>query len=310
MAEKSGQSRQPFRAQKTLGQHWLVDNAVIQAIVNAVLGTNETIERNTVVLEIGPGQGAITDYLAQSGATILAIDLDKRAVSHLKERYADNPNIQVEHGDILALTPEQFVEKFTLLDGQLPEKLAVVGNLPYQITNRIIRHFCGDLASGQRHPWRDRLAHLTIMIQKEVAERLVAEPSTKAYSMLTLGTQRVATVMSVCPSIPPTAFRPPPKVHSAVVQLTPREEILYPDVPSVALQRVVQASFQQRRKVLRNSLGGLVTKARVDEVLEEACQSIEKPPAELASLRPETLSLWMFGELAKAAVKIGCLKNR
>lgn len=302
--------KQPFRAQKQLGQHWLVDQSVVQAIVSATLTDDPA-----VILEIGPGQGVLTQALAEKIAEtdtqLLAIELDKRAVRHLTEQFADCSNVHIAHGDILSLTPERFIELFPGLNGQLPDKLAVVGNLPYQITNRIIRHFIGDLASNTHHEWRQRLQHLTIMVQQEVAHRILAEPATKAYSLLTLATQQFATVDWVCPNVFPKAFRPPPKVTSAVVQLTPRLQPLLPNVLGAPLQRVVEAAFRQRRKTLRNSLGALIPKDKLPELFAWAVNNNDDSPLtadQLASARPETLALSMFGCLTTGAIELGLLK--
>ncbi len=295
-------SKQPFRPDKNLGQHWLVDPAVVQGIVHAA-----QVTPGQAVLEIGPGQGVLTKALLAAGAKVLAIDLDRRAIGFLQEDCADaieNKQLTLHHGDILAMNPAECMDYFAAMGATQTDKLTVVGNLPYQITSRILVHFCGDLAVDvATHPWRKHLNTLVVMVQKEVGDRLQAVPSTKAYNALSIAMQRHNKVAWAIPVIPPKAFKPPPKVTSGVITLTPRDIPLSPlpdNISTAVFQQVVRGAFAQRRKTLKNTLGSIFDKEALNEGFAAVAKHRNEPTDHVAGLRAEALSIADFVCLSTA----------
>lgn len=218
------------RPHKQFGQHFLIDATVLdQMIAAAHLGPTDTI------LEIGPGLGVLSDQLAEAVAGLYLVELDRVLAERLQQRFARNPAVSVLSADFLKLeVARTFAEP----------RIHVVASLPYNVASpilfRLLEH-------------RRQFPEVTVMIQKEVAERLTAAPGTKAYGVPSVLTQLYATVETIC-TVGPRSFFPPPKVDSQVIRLQFQEE------PRVALddeksfQRVVKAAFSQRRKTLRNTL--------------------------------------------------------
>ncbi|MDH4379899.1 MAG: 16S rRNA (adenine(1518)-N(6)/adenine(1519)-N(6))-dimethyltransferase RsmA [Vampirovibrionales bacterium] len=253
---------------KKLGQHWLVDPSVISAMVSAVMhdGNQDPLSNQACLVEIGPGTGALTGPLVEAALTdseryLFAVDLDRRSIAALHQRFGPDsenpqPRLHAFQGDILRHTPESFLA----LDKDFPSQgpISVVGNLPYQITAPILMHLLGDAAKPS--PWLGRVQSLTLMMQQEVAERLIASPRTKAYSPLSLAVQGSCEIVPVLLNISPKAFKPSPKVESAVLQLIPRQQPLWANVDGRLFQTLVRTAFNQRRKTLLNSLGSLVPK--------------------------------------------------
>lgn len=248
------------RARKRFGQHFLVDPGVIDAIVRAVNATEDD-----VIVEIGPGQGAITDALAQAAGELHVVELDRDLAAALRTRYADKSTVTVHEGDAL-----QF--DFSSIGGSI----RVVGNLPYNISTPLLFHLL---------EYREHILDMHFMLQKEVVDRLAADPGSKTYGRLSVMAQYACAVTPLL-SVPPGAFRPPPKVDSTVVRLVPHAK------PPVAvddperLRRLVTAAFAQRRKTLRNTLR--------DHIDAEAMRAAGVDPGR----RAETLSLEEFAHLA------------
>lgn len=257
-----------LRPQKGLGQNFLVDEAAMDRIVAAA-----DLSPDDVVIEVGAGLGTLTRRLARHAGRVVAVELDARLVEVLTDRLADLPHLQIIQGDILSLSDL----------GVAHLEYKVVGNLPYYITSAVLRHFL-------EHEPRPRL--LVVTVQREVAERIVAQPphmSLLAVSVQFYGRPRVVA------RIPAGAFYPPPKVDSAVVRIDVTEQ------PTIALHsgldptdffRVVRAGFGQKRKTLRNSLSaGLgVIPTRVEKALELADIDPRR--------RAETLNLPEWARLA------------
>ena len=222
----------PVRARKRFGQHFLHDPHYIERIVSAVAPRPDD-----VLVEIGPGRGAITAPLARSGARLTALELDRDLAAWLRERFANEDNVTIVEADALAFDV-----------ASLGAELRVVGNLPYNISTPLLFRMI-----EVRHALRD----LHFMLQKEVVDRMAAAPGTKAYGRLTvmLGCHmRVESLFDV----PPGAFTPPPKVTSAVVRLRPRPAGELPIADAAGLSGIVKQAFGQRRKTLRNALKGAV----------------------------------------------------
>ncbi len=256
-----------IRPKKSLGQNFLVDPTHRARIVDAAdLTVDDT------VLEIGPGPGVLTELIAAAAGRVIAVELDDRLVPFLQERFAAQPNVTIIHGDILRSDPD------ALAEGR-PYK--VVANLPYYITSAAIRH----LLEAKSAP-----EVLVLTVQKEVGERMVAQPPDM--SLLALGVQFYCTGRIVA-KVPAGAFYPVPKVDSAVVRLDRRSTPVAEDVDAGRFFAVARAGFSQPRKQLRNSLASGLQMAPVDVECWLASAGIDP------KRRAETLSLAEWAALAR-----------
>ncbi|HEX9350430.1 MAG TPA: 16S rRNA (adenine(1518)-N(6)/adenine(1519)-N(6))-dimethyltransferase RsmA [Gaiellaceae bacterium] len=230
----------PVSPKRELGQHFLVDENIL-----GVIGRLAELDPADVVLEVGPGLGVLTAYLADRVARVHAIELDRALELHLAERLAGRANVELRFGDALRLD----------LAGLEPPPAKLVANLPYNIATPLIVESLEGLPSVQQ--W-------TVMIQREVADRLFASPSTKAYGAVSVLVQLVTERTGFHP-VSRTVFRPPPNVDSALVAF--RRTGLPADYPAV--KRVVEAAFSHRRKTLPNALelAGLADRPRGAEAL-------------------------------------------
>lgn len=256
------------RARKRFGQHWLTDQGVLDQIVSAA-----AIEPGEELLEVGPGRGALTERLLASAAgSLLAVELDRDLVVGLRQRFGGDPRFHLLEGDVLRLPlppPER----------DAPRK--VVANIPYNITGPLLERLLGRLDHPLDPPYRA----LVLLVQREVGERLRALPGSSAYSALSVRVQLLAHCRLVCP-VPPRCFVPPPKVHSEVIRLDP---LPAQQAPAPALARsadqLLRRCFAARRKMLRNSLAGLLPGEPLDALAAEAGVSLEQRPQELAPER-------------------------
>jgi 16S rRNA (adenine1518-N6/adenine1519-N6)-dimethyltransferase len=228
------------RARKRFGQHFLADPGVIDDIIRAIHPTEDD-----VIVEIGPGQGAITETLARSAGHLHAVELDRDLVARLRRQYADNPNVTVHEADAL-----QF--DFSALG----EQIRVVGNLPYNISTPLLFHLL---------KYRDNIVDMHFMLQREVVARMAASPGTKAYGRLGI---MLGCHLSVEPlfDVDRQAFAPPPDVMSAVVRLDPLPSGTYDIADEPGLSTLVATAFMQRRKTIRNSLKKVVEPADFEAV--------------------------------------------
>ncbi len=256
-----------LRPDKSLGQNFLIDPAALRRVAEAA-----EISREDTVLEIGPGLGSLTRYLALQAKTVVAVELDPELFPALKEVVAPYPNLTILQGDILKVDPDELMPESGYL---------VVANIPYYITSAVIRH----LLEAAVHPKR-----LVLTLQKEVAERIMASPGD--LSLLALSVQ-VYGEPKIIAHIPAGAFYPSPKVDSAVVRVD-----LYPEprIPAPLLDdffRLAKAGFSQKRKTLRNSLsaGLALPKEKVAEMLASAGIDPMR--------RAETVSLLEWGRLTE-----------
>lgn len=250
------------KPRKRFGQNFLQDINIIDKIVAAIAP-----KAGEPVLEIGPGQGALTERLLPSGCALTAVELDRDLASFLRISFINTPNFRLHEGDAL---------KFDLATlNPAPASLRVVGNLPYNISTPLLFRLLEQ---------RQYIKDMHFMLQKEVVQRLAAEPDTSHYGRLSIMAQYYCQVVHLF-DVPPGAFFPPPKVMSAIVRLRPRPPEVIADNP-VILAQVVNQAFQQRRKTLRNTLKGLVSESQM-----AACDI--RPDA-----RAETLSVAQFVRLA------------
>ncbi|KRM62796.1 16S ribosomal RNA methyltransferase KsgA Dim1 family protein [Paucilactobacillus vaccinostercus DSM 20634] len=270
--------RYGLRAKKSLGQNFLTDTNVLNNIVSAA-----EITKADNVIEIGPGIGALTEKLAQAAGEVVALEIDEDLLDVLYEVLFDYDNVKVINKDVLKTDVKTLInEEFS--DPSRPIK--VVANLPYYITTPILMQLLSvDV----------KWASIVVMMQKEVAQRLAAEPGTKAYGTLSLAIQYKMDVRLAF-EVPRTVFVPAPNVDSAIVELTPRHEALavLPD-DEKGLFRLIKGCFSHRRKTLANNLQGVVGKG-ADKKAQT--QTILTELSIAPSVRPERLSLDQFILLA------------
>ncbi len=251
------------RARKRFGQNFLSDAGIIQKIHSAIAA-----RADDHIIEIGPGQGALTDSLVQSAGRIDLIELDRDLAAPLAERYQHLPHCRVHQQDALE------ADFSTLADGKA---LRVVGNLPYNISTPLIFHLL---------TYRKHIRDMHFMLQREVVERLAASPGGGQWGRLGIMTQLYCEVDGLF-EVPPEAFQPRPKVMSAVVRLRIRPDVKLDAQTHQALDSLVRAAFGQRRKTLRNGLKQLMS--------SEAIESAGVDPSQ----RPEQLPLSAFLQLAE-----------
>jgi 16S rRNA (adenine1518-N6/adenine1519-N6)-dimethyltransferase len=227
----------PHKPRKRFGQHFLVDTDIIERIVEVIAPS-----RSDTMVEIGPGEGAITGSLAERAGTLHAIEFDRDLAGSLKRRYAANEHVHVHEADAL---------KFRYDD--IGGELRIAGNLPYNLSTPLLFHLV-----GFRHSIRD----MHFMLQKEVVDRITAEPGSKSYGRLTV---MLACYMESVPlfDVGPDAFRPPPRVMSSVFRMRPHAlgklDIKHPrELSSLVLQ-----AFSKRRKTMRNALKGTVSESQL-----------------------------------------------
>jgi len=252
---------------KKLGQNFLVDEYLVQGIVNAA-----GINPEDTVLEVGPGIGTLTQGLAETGAQVVAVELDRKLVSVLGKTLEGYDNVRVIHGDILKIDISREISA---------ERYKVVANLPYYITTPIIMKLLED---------RLPIDVLVTMVQKEVAERMVAKPGGKEYGALSVAVQ-FYTVPEIVLQVPPASFIPPPAVESAVIRCSVRGKPPVELADERLFFRVVKGAFSQRRKTLSNALKTTgISSEKITEIL--AAAGID------GTRRGETLSLDEFALIA------------
>lgn len=239
---KASSARVPRRKPK-LGQHFLNDGSVVSRIVEALGDLSQA-----TVLEIGPGKGALTAPLARRARRLIAIETDRVLAAQLRMHFSLAPNIEIIEGDILSIDLDSLLgpKPGSTRPGLdlAPQKVRVVGNLPYFITSDILLRLL---------EYRKYFETIVLMVQKEVAERLAAKPGNSEYGLLSATAQLYSRVEKLF-TVPPGAFSPPPKVHSAVVRLTIVPNIEKLDVNEPEFMRFLKLSFGQKRKTLWNNL--------------------------------------------------------
>ena len=261
---------------KRFGQHWLKDQRVLDQIVNAA-----QLNSGDCVLEVGPGKGALTERLIASQARFIqAIELDRDLIVGLKKRFSHQNKFSLREGDVLSVPLEAE-------NGLNINK--VVANIPYNITGPILKRFIGELGKAPENSY----GTLVLLMQKEVAERIVAQPGNTNFSALSVRIQLLAKCQNVC-DVPSKCFQPAPKVDSKVVLIKPfiSSDPDFYEIGSL-LEKLLQLAFSSRRKKLRNTIGRFVTSN--DQIKDFfACRGIS------LDQRPQEISPSNWFALAKA----------
>ena len=268
-----------FAFQKRFGQNFLIDAHVLEKIVSAA-----GITKDDCVLEIGPGIGTMTQYLAESAGQVIAVEIDTNLLPILADTLKDYSNVKVINQDILKVDINELVKEYN--NGR---PIKVVANLPYYITTPIIM---GLFESNVP------IDNITVMVQKEVADRMQVGPGSKDYGALYLAVQYYASPYIVA-NVPPNCFIPRPNVGSAVIRLTRYQEPPVQVKDPKLMFKLIRASFNQRRKTLQNGLNNSPEISFSKEEITKAIESLGVSP----SVRGEALSLEQFAQLANYFVQ-------
>ena len=271
MPGRAGEGPAPHRAKRSLGQNFLIDPNLQRAIVEAI-----EPDPSDEVLEIGPGRGALTRYLAARVGRLILAELDRELAAKLREEYAETPAVRVIEGDFLDLTLEEVSTD--------PARLKVIGNIPYNITTPIL------FSLLERRP---RPLLIVLMVQREVADRIVAAAGSKTYGALAVGVQSVAEAERVL-NVSRRAFRPTPDVDSTVVRIVPHQPPRLTSETESDLRELTRRAFGQRRKqfqrIIRDGYG--LDRAAVEELEHRTGMDLRQ--------RPETFPAARFIDLANA----------
>lgn len=263
-----------FAFQKKFGQNFLIDTHVLDKIIAAA-----GVTKDDCVLEIGPGIGTMTQYLAENARHVVAVEIDSNLIPILKETLGEYENVTVIHDDILKADINQITEQYN--SGR---PIKVVANLPYYITTPIIMGLFENKVP---------IDNITVMVQKEVADRMQVGPGSKDYGALSLAVQYYAEPYIVA-NVPPNCFMPRPSVGSAVIRLTRHKEPPVKAEDPGLMFRLIRASFNQRRKTLQNGLNNSPEVPYTKEQIAEAIESLGLGP----SVRGEALTLEQFASLS------------
>lgn len=263
-----------FSFQKKFGQNFLIDTHVLNKIIRAA-----EIGKDDMVLEIGPGIGTMTQYLAEAAGKVVAVEIDKNLIPILEDTLSGYENVRILNEDVLKVDIGKLVDEE---NGGRPIK--VVANLPYYITTPIIMGLFENKVP---------VVSITVMVQKEVAERMQTGPGNKDYGALSLAVQYYADAYIVA-NVPPNCFMPRPKVGSAVIRLTRHENPPVKVKDESLMFDLIRASFNQRRKTLANGLNNSEKLEFSKEAIMEAIECLGKG----SSVRGETLTLSDFAKLS------------
>lgn len=263
-----------FNFQKKFGQNFLINTGILEEIIEAA-----KITKDDFVLEIGPGIGTMTQYLCESAREVVAVEIDKNLIPILKDTLSPYDNVEVINDDILKIDINKLAE-----ERNNGKPIKVVANLPYYITTPII------MGLFESHVPIDSI---TIMVQKEVADRMQEGPGSKEYGALSLAVQYYAKPEIVV-NVPPSCFMPQPKVGSAVIRLTRHEEPPVNVENEKLMFQLIRASFNQRRKTLANGLNNYSGLQLDKETIQQCIEELGVP----ITIRGEALSLEQFAELS------------
>lgn len=266
-----------FKFSKSLGQNFLIDEHIIEKIISA-----SDITKDDLVIEIGPGIGTLTAAIAEKAGRVKAVEIDKKLIPILTETLENFDNVEIINEDILKTDLKQIIDNESKYAA-----IKIIGNLPYYITTPIIMHIL-----ESKLP----IKNITIMIQKEVADRMKASPGGKEFGALSVAVQYYCEIVPVT-VVPKTVFIPKPNVDSFIIRLDIREKPAVDVLDEGFFFKIVRASFSQRRKTLLNSLSSALKCSK--ESLEESLVNCDIEPKR----RAETLSLTEFARLANELYK-------
>ena len=269
-----------FAFQKKFGQNFLIDSNVLESIIRGA-----EITKDDFVLEIGPGIGTMTQYLCEAARQVVAVEIDKMLIPILEDTLSEYDNVEVINQDVLKVDIKSLAE-----EKNNGKPIKVVANLPYYITTPIIM---GLFESGVP------IDSITIMVQKEVADRMQTGPGSKDYGALSLAVQYYATAKVIL-NVSATCFMPRPNVDSAVIKLTRHKEPTVNVAEEKLMFKIIRASFNQRRKTLVNGLKNSPELSFSKEQIVKAIEKIGKPE----TIRGEALTLEVFAELANAYTEL------
>lgn len=269
-----------FAFQKKFGQNFLIDSNVLESIIRGA-----EITKDDFVLEIGPGIGTMTQYLCEAARQVVAVEIDKMLIPILEDTLSEYDNVEVINQDVLKVDIKSLAE-----EKNNGKPIKVVANLPYYITTPIIM---GLFESGVP------IDSITIMVQKEVADRMQTGPGSKDYGALSLAVQYYATAKVIL-NVSATCFMPRPNVDSAVIKLTRHKEPTVNVADEKLMLKIIRASFNQRRKTLVNGLKNSPELSFSKEQIVKAIEKIGKPE----TIRGEALTLEEFAELANAFTEL------
>lgn len=268
-----------FNFQKKFGQNFLIDTHVLDKIC-----AESGLKENDLAIEIGPGVGALTQYLANAAKAVVAVEIDKNLLPILDETLADYKNTSIINADFLKIDLENLIDECKQKYGEF-ENIRIVANLPYYITTPIIMN----VLESHTH-----IDSITVMIQKEVADRMQASPGTKDYGALSLAVQYYSNPYVVA-FVPPNCFIPRPKVGSSVIRLDIYKDKPIKTVDEKLMFQIIRAGFNQRRKTLVNSLANFEGLKFSKERIIHALSLLGKSE----KIRGEALSLEEFAQLAE-----------
>lgn len=269
-----------FAFQKKFGQNFLIDSNVLESIIRGA-----EITKDDFVLEIGPGIGTMTQYLCEAARQVVAVEIDKMLIPILEDTLSEYDNVEVINQDVLKVDIKSLAE-----EKNNGKPIKVVANLPYYITTPIIM---GLFESGVP------IDSITIMVQKEVADRMQTGPGSKDYGALSLAVQYYAPAKVIL-NVSATCFMPRPNVDSAVIKLTRHKEPTVNVADEKLMFKIIRASFNQRRKTLVNGLKNSPELSFSKEQIVKAIEKIGKPE----TIRGEALTLEEFAELANAFTEL------
>lgn len=279
-ATKEIKNKYSFAFQKKFGQNFLIDSNVLESIIRGA-----EITKDDFVLEIGPGIGTMTQYLCEAARQVVAVEIDKMLIPILEDTLSEYDNVEVINQDVLKVDIKSLAE-----EKNNGKPIKVVANLPYYITTPIIM---GLFESGVP------IDSITIMVQKEVADRMQTGPGSKDYGALSLAVQYYATAKVIL-NVSATCFMPRPNVDSAVIKLTRHKEPTVNVADEKLMFKIIRASFNQRRKTLVNGLKNSPELSFSKEQIVKAIEKIGKPE----TIRGEALTLEEFAELANAFTEL------
>lgn len=256
-----------MKPRKRFGQHWLKSDSIL----NKILQAGNLTEKDRV-LEIGPGTGILTQKLIDYAGAVLSVEIDRDLCKKLVRKFENIDNFLLLQGDFLDLNISSILQDFPKF--QNPNK--VIANIPYNITGLILENLLGTIADPNPHPYES----LVLLIQKEVGDRLVAQPHSRDFGALSIKVQYLADCELICP-VPAKSFSPPPKVDSVVVRLSPRP-IATPATHPKYFQMLLKVGFSSKRKMLKNNLKSLIDPDRLEQFLTEIGASSQARGEELS----------------------------